>query len=30
VFVATVLVEGPDFRPTVGYAVVGAVTVTTS
>ena len=30
VFVATILVEGPDFRPTVGYAVVGAVTVTTS
>ncbi len=30
VFVGTILVEGPDFRPTVGYGAVGTVTVTTS
>ena len=30
VFVAVPLVEGPDFRPLVGYVLVGSVTVTTS
>jgi hypothetical protein len=30
VFVAVPLVEGPTFRPLVGYALVGSVTVTTS
>jgi len=28
--VAVPLVEGPAFRPTVGFGIAGAVTVTTS